>query len=233
MSRRRRARSSSWAARLLPLQADVRSIGAVRDAVNRAEAEFNGLGIVVAQAKIDPLQGTPSLQAWSDGVDVDVDLIGSIDVIQAALPHLEGASVIATASTAAIMQHGIADTPDSDPGGAGYAYAKRALAKCMHELVCNRASLKERVAASHPTNCNTQMLRSEPTHRSFRPDLEPSTRQDTGSTFVRQAMPIPFVELVAISNMALFLTFGEARHIAGVRLRMDSGGCLKRYDRQH
>lgn len=216
--------------KVLPLQADVRSIEAMRDAVARTVAEFGGIDIVVAQAGIAPLQGTPPLQAWSDAIDVD--LIGSINVIQAALPHLrDGASVIATASTAALMEHGIVENPGSNPGGAGYAYAKRALSEYMHELARNLAPLKQRANVVHPTNCNTQMLQSEPMYKSFRPDLEHPTRQDAEPGFaVQQAMPIPYVEPVDISNAVLFLASDEARYITGVQLRVDAGGYLKWYD---
>ncbi|MFF0081837.1 mycofactocin-coupled SDR family oxidoreductase [Streptomyces canus] len=216
--------------KVLPIQADVRSIDAMRDAVDRTVAEFGKIDIVVAQAGIAPLQGTPPLQAWSDAVDVD--LVGSINAIQAALPHLrEGASVIATASTAALMEHGIVDNPGSNPGGAGYAYAKRALAEYMHELARNLAPLKQRANVVHPTNVNTQMLQSEPMYKSFRPDLEHPTRQDAEPSFVvQQAMPIPYVEPVDISNAVLFLASDEARYITGVQLRVDAGGYLKWHD---
>jgi hypothetical protein len=44
----------------------------------------------------------------------------------------------------------------------------------------------------HPTNVDTDMLRSDPMYRSFRPDLENPTFEDAALTFgVQQAMPIP------------------------------------------
>jgi SDR family mycofactocin-dependent oxidoreductase len=216
--------------RVLPIQADVRSADAMHDAVARTVAEFGGVDVVVAQAGIAPLHGNPPLQAWADAVDVD--LVGSINVIQASLPHLrDGASVIATASTAALMEHGIVDSPGSNPGGAGYAYAKRALAEYMHELARNLAPLKKRANVVHPTNVNTQMLQSEPMYRSFRPDLEHPTREDAEPSFaVQQAMPVPYVEPVDISNAVLFLASDEARYVTGVQLRVDAGGYLKWYD---
>src|SRR3954447_7372696 len=127
--------------RVVALQSDVRSMTDMREAVQRGVAELGGLDIVVAQAGIAPLRGEPKLQAWCDAVDVD--LIGTINAIQAALPQLrEGASVIATGSTAALMDHGIVAEPGSNPGGAGYAFAKRALSEYIHELARNLAPLK-------------------------------------------------------------------------------------------
>jgi len=75
------------------------------------------------------------------------------------------------------------------------------------------------------------MLHSDPMYRSFRPDLENPTRQDAELAFgVQQAMPIPYVEPVDISNAVLFLASDEARYITGMQLRVDAGGYLKWYD---
>jgi len=216
--------------RVVALQSDVRSMADMREAVRRGVAELGGLDIVVAQAGIAPLRGEPKLQAWCDAVDVD--LIGTINAIQAALPQLrEGASVIATGSTAALMDHGIVAEPGSNPGGAGYAFAKRALSEYIHELARNLAPLKQRANVVHPTNCDTPMLQSEPMYRSFRPDLENPTRADAEPSFaVQQAMPVPYVEPLDISNAVLFLASEEARYITGTQLRVDAGGYLKWHD---
>ncbi|MES5817654.1 mycofactocin-coupled SDR family oxidoreductase [Streptomyces sp. RG80] len=216
--------------RIVARQADVRDVGRLKEALEAGLAELGGLDIVVAQAGIAPLRGEPKLQAWCDAIDVD--LIGSINAIQVSLPHLrEGASVIATGSTAALMEHGIVDTPGSNPGGAGYAYAKRALSEYVHELARNLAPLMQRANVIHPTNVDTRMLQSEPMYKSFRPDLEQPTRQDAEPVFaVQQAMPIPYVEPVDISNAVLFLASDESRYITGTQLRVDAGGYLKWYD---
>lgn len=216
--------------RIVARQADVRDVGRLNEALEAGLAELGGLDIVVAQAGIAPLRGEPKLQAWCDAIDVD--LIGSINAIQVSLPHLrEGASVIATGSTAALMEHGIVDTPGSNPGGAGYAYAKRALSEYVHELARNLAPLMQRANVIHPTNVDTRMLQSEPMYKSFRPDLEHPTRQDAEPVFaVQQAMPIPYVEPVDISNAVLFLASDESRYITGTQLRVDAGGYLKWYD---
>jgi SDR family mycofactocin-dependent oxidoreductase len=216
--------------RVVALQSDVRSMADMREAVRRGVAALGGLDIVVAQAGIAPLRGEPKLQAWCDAVDVD--LIGTINAIQAALPQLrEGASVIATGSTAALMDHGIVAEPGSNPGGAGYAFAKRALSEYIHELARNLAPLKQRANVVHPTNCDTPMLQSEPMYRSFRPDLENPTRADAEPSFaVQQAMPVPYVEPTDISNAVLFLASDEARYITGTQLRVDAGGYLKWHD---
>jgi len=76
----------------------------------------------------------------------------------------------------------------------------------------------------HPTNVATDMLFMEPMHRAFRPDLVHPTRADAELAFpAQQAMPIPYVKPVDISNAVLFLTSDEARYITGMQLRVDAG----------
>ncbi|MGI8329382.1 mycofactocin-coupled SDR family oxidoreductase [Actinomadura scrupuli] len=213
--------------RAVTVQADVREAGQLRDAVERGIAELGKLDIVVAQAGIAPLQGEPPLQAWTDVVGVN--LMGTINAIQVSLPHLgEGASIIAVGSAAALMPQGMVDRPGSNPGGSGYAYTKRALSEYVHELATNLAPRWIRANVVHPTNCNTPMLQSEPMYRAFRPDLEKPTREDAEPGFyVQQAMPVPHIEPVEISNTVLFLASDESRFVTGMQMRVDAGGYLK------
>jgi NAD(P)-dependent dehydrogenase (short-subunit alcohol dehydrogenase family) len=178
------------------------------------------------------MRGEPPLQAWTDVVDIN--LVGTINAVQAALPHLaEGASIVVTGSTAALMDHTVVEVPGSDPGGAGYVFAKRALSEYVHELAKNLARRSIRANVVHPTNTNTPMLHSEPMYQSFRKDLEHPTREDAVLAFpAMQAMPIPWVEPVDISNAVLFLASDESRYVTGMQLRVDGGGYLKSHDFQ-
>lgn len=216
--------------RITAVQADVRDARQMRDALALGLDELGKVDIVVAQAGIAGMKGEPAMQAWSDVVDTN--LVGSINAIQAALPHLEaGASIIATASAAALMDHGPVQEPGRDPGGYAYMLAKRMLAQYVHSLALNLAPRSIRANVVHPTNCNTPMLQSEPMYRSFRPDLENPTREDAEPAFhVQQAMPVPYVEPEEISNAVLFLASDESRFVTGVQLRVDAGGYLKWHD---
>jgi SDR family mycofactocin-dependent oxidoreductase len=216
--------------RIVALHADVREKAELRTALEQGLSELGQLDIVVAQAGIAGMQGDPPLQAWSDVIDTN--LVGSINAIQVALPHLgEGASVIATASTAALMNVVPMQQVGTDPGGVAYMTAKRMLSQYVHDLARELAPRKIRANVIHPTNCNTDMLRSDPMYRSFRPDLENPTWDDAVLAFpVQQAMPIAYIEPVDISNAVLFLASDEARYITGMQLRVDGGGYLKWYD---
>jgi len=211
-------------------QADVRDAGQLSEALQRGVAEFGKLDIVVARAGVAGMAGDPPLQAWRDVIETN--LIGTINAIHVALPRLsEGASIIATGSTAALMDFAKKDTPGADPGGMAYVTSKRLLSHFVHDLSAELAPRGIRANVIHPTNCNTDMLQSDPMYRQFRPDLDHPTRADAEPLFaIQQAMPIPYVEPLDISNAVLWLASDEARYVTGMQLRVDGGGYLKWYD---
>ncbi len=176
------------------------------------------------------MKGSADMAAWIDVMNTN--LIGTINAIQVALPHLrEGASIVATGSTAALMDVAKNDNPGADPGGAAYLHSKRLLSQYVHSLAAELAPRGIRANVVHPTNTNTPMLQSAPMYKSFRPDLENPTQADAEPVFyVQQAMKVPWVEPEDISNMVLFLASDEARYITGTQQRVDAGGYLKWYD---
>ncbi|MCV7226366.1 mycofactocin-coupled SDR family oxidoreductase [Mycolicibacterium komossense] len=211
-------------------QADVREAGQLKQALENGIAELGKLDIVVAQAGVAAMKGQPPMQAWTDGINTN--LIGTINAIQVALPHLhEGATIIATASAAALMDAHNKPNPGADPGGMGYMVSKRMISEYVHYLATELAVRGIRANVIHPTNCNTDMLQSEPMYRSFRPDLETPTRADAEPVFrVQQAMKVNYIEPEDISNAVLWLASDESRFVTGMQLRVDAGGYLKWYD---
>jgi SDR family mycofactocin-dependent oxidoreductase len=211
-------------------QADVREAGQLKEALENGIAELGKLDIVVAQAGVAAMKGQPPMQAWTDGINTN--LIGTINAIQVALPHLqEGATIIATASAAALMDAHNKPNPGADPGGMGYMVSKRMISEYVHYLATELAVRGIRANVIHPTNCNTDMLQSEPMYRSFRPDLPNPTRADAEPVFsVQQAMKVNYIEPEDISNAVLWLASDESRFVTGMQLRVDAGGYLKWYD---
>lgn len=216
--------------RAFTARADVREASQLREALDNGLKEFGKVDIVVAQAGVAGMKGRPPLQAWIDVINTN--LIGTINAIQVALPHLtEGGSIIATGSTAALMDTSKKDNPGNDPGGMAYVHSKRALSAFVHDLATELAPRGIRANVIHPTNCNTNMLKSDPMYRSFRPDLETPELKDAEPVFyVQQAMKVPWVEPEDISNAVLWLASDEARFVTGAQLRIDAGGYLKWYD---
>jgi NAD(P)-dependent dehydrogenase (short-subunit alcohol dehydrogenase family) len=164
-----------------------------------------------------------------DFVDaVDVDLVGVMNAVAVALPNLpDGASIVITGSTAGMMP-GTTDNPLMGPGSAGYGWSKRVLISYTEQLALHLASRFIRANCIHPTNCNTHLLHNDGLYAMFRPDVEHPTREDVLPAFVAfQAMPIPYVEPVDISNLVLFLASDESRYITGQQIRVDAGSLLK------
>ena len=216
--------------RIVTAKVDVADGGGLKSALEAGIAELGRLDIVVTAAGIAGMKGSADLPAWIDVMNTN--LIGTINAIHAALPHLsDGASIIATGSTAALMDVAKNDNPGTDPGGAAYLHSKRLLSQYVHNLAAELAPRGIRANVVHPTNTNTPMLQSAPMYKSFRPDLESPTQADAEPVFyVQQAMKIPWVEPEDISNMVLFLASDEARYITGTQQRIDAGGYLKWYD---
>src|ERR1700728_2875299 len=112
--------------RIVARQADVRRRDELEGALRDGLAELGRLDIVVANAGILPMaMGDPDPMDFVDAVDVD--LIGVMNAVASALPHLaDAASIVVTGSTAGMMP-GRADNPTMGPGGAGYSWSKRTL----------------------------------------------------------------------------------------------------------
>jgi SDR family mycofactocin-dependent oxidoreductase len=203
---------------------DVRDRAKLSATIDAAAAQLGGLDIVVANAGIAPLSRGQSVQAFVDAIDVD--FIGAVNTISAALGHLRsGASIVAIGSFAAFS-----DTiSDRTPGSAGYSFAKKVLAQYVNDLSVQLAGQMIRVNAVHPTNCNTDMLHSKPIYEQFLPDVEQPTREQANAAFpVLHAMPIPYVEPVDVSYAVLYLCSDESRYVTGLQMRVDGGAYVKR-----
>lgn len=72
------------------------------------------------------------------------------------------------------------------------------------------------------------MILNQATFTLFKPDAETVTQEEAAEVFQStNALPIPWVEPVDISNAVLFLASDEARYITGVQLPVDAGYTIK------
>jgi SDR family mycofactocin-dependent oxidoreductase len=216
--------------RIVARQADVRERAELREAIEAGLADLGRLDIVVANAGVCLLGAEPSdISAFIDGTDIL--LIGVMNTIAAALPHIpDHGSILITGSTAAIAAPGwSASSISPDPGGVGYGWSKQTVVSYALQLALLLAPRFIRVNLIHPTNCNTSILHSDQMYRAFRPDLEHPTREDVQQAFIdHHAMPIPYVEPEDIANMAAFLASDECRFVTGQQIQVDAGNILKR-----
>lgn len=106
--------------------------------------------------------------------------------------------------------------------------SKQGLSAYIHELARNLAPRMIRANMVHPTNVNTDMLHNEGIYRAFRPDLEHPTLEDAILAFpVQQAMPVPWVESVDLTNAVVYLASDESRYVTGMQMRVDAGAYLR------
>lgn len=205
--------------------ADVRDRAALDQAVAAGVEALGPLDIVVANAGVCPLGQTPP-NTFLDVIDVN--LVGVVNTFNAAYPHLrDGASLIGIGSVAGLTP-GAVDNPATGPGGAGYGYSKRAIAQLVHDFSILVASRGIRVNAVHPANCDTDMLQNDAMYRMFRPDLETPTKDDASLAFpVMNAIPVPWVEPIDVSNAVVYLASDESRYVTGSQLKVDAGAIAK------
>jgi SDR family mycofactocin-dependent oxidoreductase len=214
--------------RAVTAEVDVRDRKGLEAALASAVEELGALDVVVANAGICPLGEGAPITAFADAFDVD--FIGVVNTVHAALPYLKpGASVITIGSIAGLMAEasGGAAGPGG-PGGAGYNLAKQLVDRYTRGLAMQLAPRSIRANVIHPTNVNSPMLNSEPMYRTFRPDLENPTREDAILAFpAMQAMPIPYMDPEDTSNVVCFLASDESRYVTGLQFKVDAGAMLK------
>jgi SDR family mycofactocin-dependent oxidoreductase len=210
--------------RVVTRQADVRDRDALRSALEEGIREFGRLDVTVANAGICPMgAGNPM-----DFVDAtDVDLIGVMNTVAVSVPHLPaGASIVITGSTAGMMN--ATGGGNMGYGGMGYSWAKKTLIGYTEQMALVLAAKSIRVNAIHPTNCDTHLIHNKELYKVFRPDLAEPTREDVIPAFTYfQAMPVPFVDPLDISNAVLYFASDESRYVTGQQLRVDAGSLLK------
>ncbi len=211
--------------------ADVTDHAGMARVAREVRERFGTVDIVVANAGILPMaMGNPDPMGFVDASDVD--LVGVMNTVAVAVPHLpDGSSIIVTGSTAGMIR-GTTTSPDMGPGGAGYGWSKRVVIEYVEEMSLHLAPKMIRVNAIHPTNCNTHLLQNEGMYGVFRPDLKAegktATREDAEPLFsLFQAMPIPYVEPEDMAHLGVFLASDESRYITGQQIRVDAGSLLK------
>ena len=209
--------------RIVATKADVRDSAAMKAAVDDGVAQLGRLDIVLGNAGVFEIQ--PALEitdeAWREMIDIN--LTGVWNTCKVALPHLieggRGGSIVLTSSTA-----GLKGTPNT----IHYTAAKHGVVGVMRTLANEFAQHSIRVNSVHPTGVDTVMIQNEKTWGLFAPGDPAPSREKAAPIFEStNALPVPWVEPVDISNAILFLVSDEARYITGVTLPVDAGYTVK------
>ena len=211
--------------RIVAAKGDVRHREQLQAVLDDGMAQLGNVDIVVVNAGILPGRDDTLCGGFVDATDVD--LIGAMNTVAVALPHLQsGASIIVTGSTAGMIK-GTTEMM-GNTGGIGYAWAKQTIIRYVEVLALQLAPAMIRMNGVHPTNCDTDLLHNDDIYKAFRPDLEHPTREDAMATLpFMQAMPIPYIDPLDVSNLVAFLASDESRYITGMNIRVDAGGMLK------
>ena len=210
--------------RIIATKADVRDYAQVKNAVDEGVAQLGKLDIVSANAGIFSFGTMEELtdEEWDELQDVN--LKGVWHTAKATIPHLranKGGSMILTSSSAGVK---------AVPNIGHYVAAKHGVIGLMKTLALELAPDMIRVNTVNPTSVNTDMIQNSATYELFAPDLPEAerTKEVIGERFkAMNALPIPWVEPVDISNAVLFLASDAARYITGVVFPVDAGQLVK------
>jgi (+)-trans-carveol dehydrogenase len=209
--------------RIVATSADVRDLEALRRAIDDGVRLLGRLDIVVANAGIFLLGASDELaeSAWQDVIDVN--LTGVWHTCSVATPHLRkagGGSIVIISSTAGLR---------GSPNVSAYAASKHGLVGLMRTLANELAPDMIRVSTVHPGSVNTPMLDNKTLFHMLLPESPGElTLEDAAPIFqMANALPIPWVDPIDISNAVLFLASDEARYITGVTLPVDAGAAVK------
>jgi SDR family mycofactocin-dependent oxidoreductase len=209
--------------RIVAARADVRDYAGLKQALDDGVAQLGRLDIVCSNAGISSFGAAAELDetTWQDMIDIN--LTGMWHTCKAAIPHLiaggRGGSIVITSSDAGLKAY---------QNLAHYVSAKHGVVGLMRTLALELAPHFIRVNSLHPSTVNTDMIQNEATYRLFRPDLQNPGPQELAQAGVSiNALPVPWLEPVDISNAVLFLASDEARYITGATLPVDAGFLVK------
>ncbi|MDQ1487478.1 MAG: hypothetical protein QOJ62_3171 [Actinomycetota bacterium] len=205
--------------RIIARKADVRDMAAVQAVLDEGLAEFGRVDIVLANAGIMPIAGEQAqqMQAWHDAIDILVT--GVLHTCQAAIPRLieqgQGGAMVITSSTGGLKSP-LRVLDVLTPGAIGYVAGKHAVVGIMRSYANALGPYSIRCHTVHPTGVNTPMVANEPfaTLAATQPSLMEG---------MHNALPVPLIEAVDVSNAIVYLCSEAGRYITGVTMPVDAG----------
>lgn len=211
--------------RITSFEADTRDYGRMEEVVREGVADLGRIDIIVANAGICTSAPVWELTQESWQEMIDVNLTGVFNPVRAALPSLmaqgPGGSIVLTSSAAGL---------DAFPNMAHYTAAKHGVTGLMRSLAVELAPHGIRANSVHPTTVDTPMVQNP----AFWALLGGHDTESAKPGFKSlNALPVPYVEAVDISNAVLYLASDDGRYVTGVALPVDAGGGLAYRIPQH
>jgi SDR family mycofactocin-dependent oxidoreductase len=204
--------------RCVAVRADVRDRGQVQAFVDQARTELGRVDFLLANAGIFTFSTVAEMDEPTWQEMIDTNLTGVFHAMQAVLPIMieQGhGRIVATSSMAGKM--GFANI-------AHYCAAKWGVIGLVKSLAMEVGGNGITVNAICPTGVDTDMIQNAAAYKLFLPDTENPTRDDAAPAFQSlNAIPVPWVEPVDISNAMVFLCSDEARYITGETIAVAAG----------
>ncbi len=204
--------------RCVAVRADVRDREQIESFADRARTELGRIDFLLANAGIFTFSTVAEMEEQTWTQMIDTNLTGVFHAMRAVLPTMieQGSGrIVATSSMAGKM--GFANI-------AHYCAAKWGVIGLVKSLAMEVGGNGITVNAICPTGVDTTMIQNEAAYKLFLPDTENPTRDDAAPAFqTLNAIPIPWVEPVDISNAMMFLCSDEARYITGETVAVAAG----------
>jgi SDR family mycofactocin-dependent oxidoreductase len=203
--------------RIVARPADVRDLSALQQVVDEGLSELGHIDVICANAGILSFGGVLELDedVWQDVLDVN--LTGVWKTVRAAAPSMvergQGGSIILTSSVAGLVAY---------LGFAHYVSAKHGVTGLMRAMAMELAPHRIRVNSVHPTTVDTPMVQNPALYEVF--GVPGASRDEAAQAFrAVNALPVPWVEAVDVSNAVLYLASDESRYVTGLTMTVDAG----------
>jgi SDR family mycofactocin-dependent oxidoreductase len=206
--------------RIIARQGDTRDGARIHEVVLEGLAEFGAIDIAVANAGIASVGYLWELDEKSWREMIDVNLGGTWKTIKAVVPVMierRCGSVIVTGSSASVA--GL-------PRLGHYTAAKHGVIGLVKSFAIELASYGIRVNAVEPGNVNSPMINNPAAWAAFTGSQEATGEQFAEAMQVNNALSVPWVETVDVSNAMLYLASDESRFVTGTQHVVDAGNLL-------
>jgi len=204
--------------RCVAVTADVRDLGQMQAFADRARTELGRIDILLANAGIFSFSTVAEMDDVTWTQMIDTNLTGVFHAMRAVLPTMieQGyGRIVATSSMAGKM--GMAHIGH-------YTAAKWGVIGLVKSVAQEVAANGITVNAICPTTVNTDMIQNEAAYRLFLPNSPNPTKEEAGPAFQSlNAIPVPWVEPIDISNAMAFLCSDDARYITGETIAVAAG----------
>ncbi|SDX74766.1 Enoyl-(Acyl carrier protein) reductase [Halobellus clavatus] len=206
--------------RTLPVEVDLTDTAAVEDAIEATADTFGGLDILVNNAGVpgptSPIEET-GLDEWNHVFDVN--LLGQVRTIRAAVPHLresDAGRIVNIASTAA---------KDVVPEKSPYNTSKSAVIGLSRSLAAELGADNITVNAVCPGATDGERIERSISQQAE--NMGVSFEEAKERLFTGDAALSTLVETQDTAALVAFLVSDEARYISGQDLNVDAGACFE------